>query len=301
MTLPNFYIAGGARCGSTSLEAYCRTHPQVYMSPVKEPNYFSYGYAGIPFTGPGRDKVYTTSIKDRRSYEKLFRKAGEALAVGEASINYMIHPEACAGIKAVTPDARIIFILRHPVERAWSSFHRSRFQGIEPEHDFLAAWRADQQRRDAGHWVNLHRYKSLYGMHLRPWYEAFSPDRILVIRFEDFKADAGAVMSRVYRFLGVDSSYEPDISVIHNQTGEIENPLLRQLWGRTEHLRAVLAPRLPLSWRGQAFRLVARGKVSRPDDGKIPPGLKAELTAELREDILALQELTGLQFDHWLD
>ena len=197
--LPNFYIAGGARCGSTSLFAYCKAHPQIFMAPIKEPNYFSYGYGGIPFAGPGRERFYAPAIKDRRTYEAMFEGAGDALAVGEASINYMLHPEACAGIRALTPDARLLFVLRQPVERAWSSFQRSRHEGTEKEPDFLAAWHDDERRRAAGHWSSIHRYKSLYGRHLKVWFETFPREQIKVVLFDDILADSAAVMRDVLR------------------------------------------------------------------------------------------------------
>ncbi len=298
--LPNFYIAGGARCGSTSLFAYCKAHPQIFMAPIKEPNYFSYGYGGIPFAGPGRERFYAPAIKDRRTYEALFEGAGDALAVGEASINYMLHPEACAGIRALTPDARLLFVLRQPVERAWSSFQRSRHEGTEKEPDFLAAWHDDERRRAAGHWSSIHRYKSLYGRHLKVWFETFTREQIKVVLFDDILADSAAVMRDVYGFLGVDPGFVPDTSVVHNRSGEIANPVLRWLWLGTGGLRSVLVPLMPLKWRGRLFPFIARNqKVRRPKE-RLDPALRAELTQELRDDILALQDLIGRDLSGWL-
>jgi len=300
MTMPNFYIAGGARCGSTSLEAYCRAHPQIFMSNIKEPNYFSYGYGGVPYAGPARHRIYATSIKNMATYQALFKKAGDATAIGEASINYMLHPEACVGIKAETPDAKLVFILRQPIERAWSSFQRSRYEGIEPDSSFVAAWRDDGRRRAAGHWANIHRFKSLYGKHLESWFNTFPREQIRVILFDDLKRDADAVMRGLYTFLGVDTNFQPDTSVIHYQSGEISNVLMRQLWQRSSRLRAVAAPMLPLQWRGQFFRVLARSKSVKTTKAQLSPELKAALTEELRDDILALQSLIDRDLSGWL-
>lgn len=298
--LPNFYIAGGARCGSTSLFAYCKAHPQIFMAQIKEPNFFSYGYGKVPYAGPGRSRVYATSVKKLDTYVALFNGAGQAHAVGEASINYMLHPEACLGIRAMTPEARLIFSLRQPVDRAWSSFQRSRHEGTESEPDFLTAWKDDDRRRAAGHWSNIHRYKSLYGRHLRVWFETFPREQIKVILFDDLKADPKAVMRDVYAFLGVDPDFEPDTSVVHNQSGDIANPVLRKLWLGTAGLRAALVPLIPLTWRGRLFPMIARNQNVRPPKEKLGRELREMLTAELREDILTLQNLIDRDLSMWL-
>jgi hypothetical protein len=269
------------------------------MAPIKEPNYFSYGYAGIPFAGPGRERLYASAITDRRTYEAMFEGAGDALAVGEASINYMLHPEACAGIRALTPDARLLFVLRQPVERAWSSFQRSRHEGTEKEPDFLAAWRDDGRRRDAGHWSSIHRYKSLYGRHLKVWFETFPREQIKVLLFDDILADSAAVMRDVYGFLGVDPGFVPNTSVVYNRSGEIANPFLRWLWFGTGGLRSVLVPLMPVKWRGRIFPFIARNQRVNRSRVKIDPALRSELTEELRDDILALQDLIGRDLSGW--
>jgi len=298
--LPNFFIAGGARCGSTSLFAYCKAHPEIFMAQIKEPNFFSYGYGKVPFNGPKLKHIYTTSIKDLPSYEAMFQGAGTAKAVGEASINYMLHPQACAGIRSLVPEARLVFALRHPVERAWSSFQRSRHEGSEQESDFLTAWRDDERRRNAGNWSNIHRYKSLYGRHLKVWFDTFPQEQIKVILFDDMVADPKKVMRELFVFLGVDPNFEPDTSVVHNQSGEIGNPLLRWAWLGTAGLRSALVPFLPLKWRGRIFPLIARNQnVKRPKE-KLDRQLRAMLTEELREDILALQGLVGRDLSAWL-
>jgi hypothetical protein len=297
--MPNFYIAGGARCGSTSLEAYCRVHPEIFMSAVKEPNFFSYGYGGVPFAGPGRDRFYSTSIKDLKTYRQLFKHAGAARVIGEASINYLLHPEACAGIHALTPEARLVFILRQPVDRAWSSFQRSRFTGVETEEHFIDAWRDDARRRAAGHWSCIHRYKSLYAQHLHCWFDTFPRQQIKVILFDDLKNDPNAVMHDLYTFLGVDPGFKPDTSVIHNQTGEISNPLLRNIWLRSSALRGHLAPVLPLSWRGRLFRYLASSNHTTRSSARLPADLRAELTAELREGIGELEDLIDRDLSAW--
>jgi hypothetical protein len=299
LTLPNFYLAGSGRCGSTSLDAYLRAHPDIFMSPVKEPNYFSYGYGKVPFAGPGRQQFYESSVKSLDAYRALFRGAGRAPAIGEASINYILHPEACAGIRELTPEAKLVFSLRQPVERAWSSFQRSRLHGLEQEEDFSRAWRDDERRRQAGHWTCIHRYKSLYGQHLRCWFDTFPREQIMVILFEELRANPVATMQKLYAFLGVDPAFRPDTSIVHNQTGEIDNPVFRAFWRRSAGLRASLVPFTPTAWRGRLFRLLARGDRIRKADTPLPGKLKAKFTAELTDDIAAAESLIGRDLSVW--
>jgi len=297
--MPNFYIAGAARCGSTSLDAYCRAHPDIYMSPVKEPNYFSYGFGAVQYDGPGREKFYATSIKNLGAYQALFERAGQARVIGEASINYMLHPQACAGIKALTPEAKLVFILRQPVERAWSSFQLSRGSGTEQESSFLAAWRDDSRRRAAGHWSCIHRYKSLYAKHLECWFTTFPKEQIKVILYEDLKEDAESVMRELYAFLEVDPDFQPQTSVVYNQSGEINNLFLRLGWKYSAGLRSTLAPLLPARWRGRIFRYIASGSHARKPSEALPRDLKLALTDELRDDILALENLLDRDLSGW--
>ncbi len=111
---PNFFIVGVAKAGTTSLAAWLRQHPEVFISKLKEPRYFSHDLAD-----PGVHNV----VRSREAYLALFARSGRYKARGEASTSYFTHwrhvPER---IKEVVPEARIIILLRDPVERAYSSY-----------------------------------------------------------------------------------------------------------------------------------------------------------------------------------
>jgi hypothetical protein len=122
VTLPNFFILGAARCGTTSLHYYLAEHPDVSMSSIKEPNYFLFRQtpAGpVPCIADDR-RLIAKSVAETDRYERLFPV--KAAAVGEASPLYLYTKETPALIRAAVPDARLIAIVREPVERAWSHF-----------------------------------------------------------------------------------------------------------------------------------------------------------------------------------
>ncbi|NKB58208.1 MAG: hypothetical protein GKS00_17930 [Alphaproteobacteria bacterium] len=299
MTLPTFYIAGAGRSGSTSLEAYCRAHPEIFMPSIKEPNYFIFGHAGFRAGGPQGAHRNRTSIRSLKKYKALFRDAGDAKAIGEGSVSYLAYPEACAGIRELTPHAKLIFILRQPVDRAFSSYQKFSESVPDPAGSFEAAWR-DHERRMTENWFTAqYKRKSLYYEQLKVWLDSFDKNQIRIYLYEDLRADPKALMRDLYEFVGVDPSFDPNVSIVHNRRGEIANPILRWTWRNSEDLRSWVAPHLPLSWRGQFFRLIARGERASPGE-RLDPALRAQLTEEIKDDILKTQDLIGRDLSHWL-
>src|SRR5262245_44057756 len=116
--LPNFFIVGAPKAGTTSLYEYLRRHPQVYMSPVKEPNYFSYADT-VAQNLYHKEK----GIEQWDEYVKLFEASNGAHAIGEASVSYLFYPEVPRRLNEKFPDARIIIVLRNPVDRAYSHYY----------------------------------------------------------------------------------------------------------------------------------------------------------------------------------
>ena len=120
-----------------------------------------------------------------------------------------------------------------------------------------------------------------------------------VILYEDLKSDAQRVMRELYTFLEVDPDFEPETSVVHNQSGEINNVALRLGWKYSSGLRSTLAPLLPIQWRGKLFRYIARGSHARKPVEPLPGDIKSELTAELRKEIQALEQLICRDLSSW--
>ncbi|MEP0825293.1 MAG: sulfotransferase, partial [Nitrososphaera sp.] len=108
---PNFFIVGAQKCGTTSMYYYLKDVPGVFMCPVKEPNHFAPNV---------RETVAIDVIRDKREYLDLFRKADGNIAIGEASVFYLWDPDAPRLIRQTVPNAKIIIMLRDPIERAFS-------------------------------------------------------------------------------------------------------------------------------------------------------------------------------------
>ena len=117
---PNFFIVGGSKCGTTNMSYYLNEHPDVFISKLNEPYYFS------RFDVPNNFKR-ESMITDYKEYSELFKKGKNCKAVGEASSVYLASPHAASEIKKTYPDAKIIISLRNPIERAHSSYFSYQF------------------------------------------------------------------------------------------------------------------------------------------------------------------------------
>jgi hypothetical protein len=148
MTLPTFLIVGTARAGTTTLHHWLSEHPQVRMSAVKEPKYFAFDEQP-DWHGPGDQRATRTYTYDRESYQRLFDGAEQFAASGESSPWYLYSPIAAAKIRQEIPAARIIIVLRHPVDRAYSNWAINLQSGRETITDFHRALKAERNRISA--------------------------------------------------------------------------------------------------------------------------------------------------------
>jgi hypothetical protein len=299
MTWPNFYIVGAGRSGTTALYALCRSHPQIFMSHVKEPNYFIFRDERPPFGGPGAEHTRRVAIRDRRVYERLFAGSDGRPVVGEASVSYLCFPRVCHAIRNTTPDARLVIMLRQPVDRAYSSYMLKRHEGMEPCARFEDAW-ADHDRRAAENWWHcMHKGKSLYAPQVRAYVETFPREQIRIFLYDDFQRDPRRIVRELFSFLGVDANRTLDRRR-HYEGGQIDNWFLRQIWLRSKGLRAAVAPVLPVAVRGRLFPFMARRRRRRAIDPPLAPDLRERFTREIRDDILRLQDLIKIDLGGWL-
>lgn len=218
MTLPNFLIIGAAKAGTTSLYRYLDQHPQIYMSPIKEPNFFALEGQPLDFCGPG-DAQYIRrfSVTDPDAYEALFAGVRDEVAVGEASALYLYSPAAPVNICHYAPQMKLIAILRHPVERAYSAFLHLLRDEREPLTDFSCALGAEETRVRRG-WEHIWHYRRMgfYAEQLWRYYRHFGRDQIRVYRYEELRDEPERLTADIFEFLGVDPSFTPDMSVRHN-------------------------------------------------------------------------------------
>jgi hypothetical protein len=219
--LPNFFVVGAAKAGTTSIYHYLNGHSDIYLSPIKEPHFFcsDFRYENFNsnyqreshidfptyFSKPTLEPKHISFIENRQDYVSLFRDTTTQKAIGEASTGYLFSQTAAINIRNEVPSAKIIMILRHPVERAFSHFLMDLKAGAAPASNFRDAVTADMARKEKGWGVSsLYVELGMYYAQVKRYLDIFPPENVKVILFDDFKVDTIEVMSQIYKFLEVD-------------------------------------------------------------------------------------------------
>jgi hypothetical protein len=293
MTMPNFLIIGAMKSGTTALYYYLEQHPQIYMSPVKEPNYFC---SGEQENSVGNS---ATRIGD---YQDLFKDVSGEKAIGEASHCYLYEPEAAARIQDYIPDAKLIAVLRNPVDRAYSHFLHMVRNGSEPLTDFAQALREEEtggyQKRNLQDYVGRGRYYD----QLKRYFNTFSRDQIKVYLYEDLSNAPVDILQDAFRFLGVDDSFVPDVSLRRNVSGYPKHKTVDKLLTKPSLIKDALKIYLParLRWRlSKAFDdLKTRNLVEPPP---VQPEVRRQLIGVYREEVLKVQKLIHRDLSGWLE
>lgn len=295
MPLPNFIVIGAGRCGTTSLHHRLRQHPQIYMSPEKSPNFFI-PHRDISFGDvPALRDMSRYWVSTQSDYEALFANVKDEIAIGEVSPIYLQTRRSPELIHDVCPDAKIIAILRHPVDRAYAHYLGRRRDGLEPRSSFSHVVESELSNQFPdevafGHYLGCGRYYH----YLQGFFGLFPSKNIKVYLYDELIASPQGLMSDLYEFLGVDSSFVPDFTR-RNRSGYIANPITRYLWVHTVRVRTFLRPYLPLHLRDKVFDLFG-GDLVRPE---LDPGLRNRLLEPFAEDLIHLDQLLDRDLSHW--
>jgi hypothetical protein len=301
VALPDFFIAGVPKAGTTALHVALGRHPALYMSAVKEPKFFLTDGPPAAQGGPGDAKTYREHIWRRADYEALFDPASAGQLRGESTPFYLHSRDAQRRIRAQIPDARLIVVLRDPVERAHSNWTHLWSAGLDPVGDFVQAC-AEEDRRIAAGWAVFWHYTALgrYGEQLQHLFGLFPREQVLVFRYRALIDDPARALDRVCAFLGVplgvltalpreNVTAHPDRTLRHRavattlRAGSAVTAALPGHTGSgvTDHLERILqqdaAPRRPLTWQQ-----------------------RQELIPRFETDIRLLESVTGEDFSDWL-
>lgn len=313
MIMPNFLIIGAAKAGTTALHHYLKQHPQIYMSPVKETNFFAFEGEKIDFSGPDDRKLINRySVNNLEAYQALFKNALNETAIGEACPSYLYRQKAPERIRHYIPDAKLIAILRNPVERAYSSYLMHVREGREQLTNFAQALREEETRiRNNwgwGHYVN----QGFYYAQLKRYFDLFSRSQIKVYLYEDFRDNVVSLLQDILRFIDVDETFVPDMSIRHNVSGTPKNKVLHtcltglhsQMIG-TNPIKTGLKLLLPARLEAFLAKEYDNFRDKYFQRNLVKPQLSSEVSKQLievyREDILKLQNLIQRNLSQWLE
>jgi hypothetical protein len=297
--LPDFFVVGHAKSGTTALYEMLRRHPQIYMPDAKEPWFFATDMR--PRFQPRRAGASPETLEQYRS---LFAGAAVEQRAGEASSSYLWSQTAAAEIAAVVPEARIIAILREPADFL-RSLHLQLLQThVESSRDLRRAIGLESERSRGRHIPRRsHRPQLLqYSTHvryveqLRRYHALFPKERVLVLIYDDFRADNDATVRAVYRFLDVDETFavevvkaNPTVLMRSQQLDDVLHALSVGTGPLSRATKGVVKALAPQSLRRSALQFAQQRLVhARPQP--VDEQLMLELRQRFRGEVESLSE-----------
>lgn len=280
---PSLFLVGGKKCGTSAVFRQLEAHPDIAF-PRKELHYFSYGF------DPARgDDARVISSEDE--YRALYAPLAGTPVLGDASPSYLVVPEAASRLHDAVPDARVVMILRHPVDRLVSDFHHEKAAGRE-QRDLPTAL-----AREAETGKHRYRWRSSYRLHLERFLTLFPREQVAVYLYDDLRADEQAVMASLYRFVGVRDDFVAAPSQQSQRSGVVKNERVNRLLRSSGRIRSLARSVLPRRvYRGVGYRLY-NANIDTPDP--LDPGLRAALCAEFEPDVRAVEDVVGRPLDSW--
>ena len=307
MTFPNFLLIGAMKAGTTALYHFLRQHPQVYMSPKKEPQFFAYEcweprlaeLQSEALSPELRGCPQSYMVSTLADYVALFSAVGTERAIGEASAHYLHLPRAIARIRHYVPKVRLFAVLRHPAERAYSSFMHMRRDGLEPFEDFADALEQEDSRvRETRSLIWAYRRLGFYAESVRLYQAHFDPARIRFFLYDDLTNDPSDFLKDIFGFIGVDPDFKPDLSIRYNISGMPARPGFYKWLGEPHAWSPIYKALVPEPTRHRVRYALLNRMMSKP--APMAPELRSRLIAGYREDILRLQDLIDRDLTHWL-
>ncbi len=287
MRTPDFFIVGAPKCGTTALYSYLRQHPDVFMPEVKEPHRFA------PDLG-------FNAFQNQADYLSLFAEAVHEKRVGEASVWYLYSQAAPAAIKEFRPDARIIIMLRNPVEMIYSLHSQAVYSGHENIADFEAALQAEEDRK---HGLRVPRHVAIlqfvlyretgrYTEHVKRYFDVFGRENVQVLIFEDLKQNASQIYEQTCQFLDIAADFHPEFEVVNPNTARRSMALVHLIGSPTARKMGRLLMPFPAARQHLASNLDQLNTKVEPRP-PMNPQLRQRLQAEFAPETEHLSELLG--------
>jgi hypothetical protein len=301
MALPDFFVAGAPKAGTTAVHAALARHPSLYMSPVKEPKFFLTDGPTPSRGGPGDVRTYREHVWRRDNYEALFEPAPAGALRGESTPFYLYDGAAQQRIRALIPHARLIVILRDPVERAHSNWTHLWSAGLDPVDDVVRAC-AEEDRRVAAGWAEFWRYTALgrYGEQLEHLYTVFPREQVMVFRYRALIEEPARVLDRICAFLGVQEGVLTEVPR-ENVTAHPRLTRRHRALSRALRIGAAASAVLPGGADAAMTGLLERRlQQDAPPRQPLTWAQRQALIPLFESDIWLLENVTGESFGNWL-
>tara|TARA_B100000902_G_C27286965_1_gene904980 strand:- start:1323 stop:2189 length:867 start_codon:yes stop_codon:yes gene_type:complete len=284
----DFFVVGAPKTGTTSLCHYLDEHPEIEMSSIKEPDYFSDSEIQNQGMYYGEERIDTIE-----KYHNLFNNT-ESRLKGEGSVSYLFYKNVPLKIKEYNPNAKIIIILRNPIERAFSHFLMDYRLGLT-YNTFEEIVLKQSKHKYASLFYQQYIEVSEYTVQIKRYLECFPSKNILVIDYEDFKDASLAVINKIFLFLEVSTGFEPNIEKRYNTFSMPKNSFARYVYSFVllrRFLKNIIPSSVVLKIRSVLFASTKK------------PIIKKEtrefLRKHFKDDINALSILLSKDYSKWI-
>lgn len=295
MRKPDFFIVGAPKCGTTAMYQCLAGHPQIFVPQRKELHHF------------GSDLHSPTYVRDLNEYLSLFAGAGDERQVGEASVWYLFSKRAAAEIKTFCPRARVIIMLRNPVEMLYSLHSQHLYNGTEEIVDFAAALAAETDRKRGERLPKgvaaverlFYRDVVKYAEQVDRYLQAFGSENVKVIIYDDFQRDPAHICRETFDFLRVDPAIAPALRIV-NPNKQLRSRSAQAILNRPPAVLAKLAR--PLTTPALRHRLFAAAQELNTNYSARRPlaaELRLTLQQELKPEVERLSKLLKRDLNHW--
>jgi len=285
MALPDFLIIGAPRAGTTSLHNYLGQHPQIFMCPVKEPNFFRQ-----------EDEYFSGNPRSLQDYESLFDEARPEQRKGEVSPAYLVSQRAPGLASQHIPEATIIAVLRDPAERAFSDYQSwVRSGGETLDFDRAVAEGRGKGVKPIDRYLN----PGFYFRHLSHWLSEFPREHVHPFLYEDLIADPAAFLRTLCEVLGIDGEFSFDAATRYNPSGKPRNRLLQKAL-EPSRLTATVERILPTPLKRYGQKVLFAARAANLDPARLDDTTRQALIEIYRDDVIQTQELIGRDLSAWL-
>ncbi len=298
--MPNLFIAGFPRSGTTAMGNFLAEHPDVFMPRKRGMHYFG---SDLPF--PDFPERFDVNL-----YAEHFRQAAGAKIVCETSVWYAYSARAPAEFKKLNPHAKVIIMIREPVETIYSLHSRLYWMGNEDIFDFRKALQAEEPRKSS---LNVpapppltspvfYRDAIKYADYLKPYFDVMGRENVHVIIYDDFVEDPAGEYGKTMEFLGLEPDFSPPSFQVMNPHTTVRSSYVHQLLKRPPRAVTVISRSRFLSPAFERLKIKkVIAKLNKKQGGRPPldPGLEKELREEFRPEVEKLGNLLARDLSHW--
>jgi hypothetical protein len=307
---PDFFIVGAAKSGTTALQQTLASHAAIYMSPIKEPNYF-YNEVAIEELRKGlqeklkkenaaqwindgmQGELWNAFIREDSLYKKLFSNAAPSQKCGEASVSYLYSLKAAENIYQYNPQAKIIIILRNPAERAWSHFNMEKRMGLVSanfksefdKHHLISnpIWGRDPIFLSGG----------FYYEQVKRYLDVFPKEQVFICLYDDYKSNAQQIINKLLSFIGITSNLN-SIPIENKKANEARKSIVDAILpsgGIKTKLRKLV---MLIGIHKQLKKIL-----SKESNDKLPTEYRKLLNEFYLADIEKLEKLLSINLTNW--